>query len=435
VNKLANSTFKLGAWKVDTTNSRISQASVSHTLPPHILSLLLVLVSRHGQVVSRDTLLSEVWKDTIVSDDSISRAVSDLRNFLGDSARSPTYVATLNKQGYKLLVEPQFNTTLKDRKNKHYGAFVLATLLMVAVGVLAYRHVIQNLNTPYETPQLARLSIDTDGTSFPRRPRFDSTGRFVVTEAGEKHISRSLLIHDLKLNKMQVIGPPKNLSYSLPMFSPNNDELIFFEHEPSSIKGNHYAPTPKELPCNITSLVFKTQKRRVLASCNQLFDGSYDLSPDGKKLYASIVNMDKAQAAIVEIDLATGERTVIIEPTENKIAYLFPRVSLSGKKILLIRNAVVAGASEILIFDFDTKELSSILKFSHVIDQVVWNGENDFYYSFSEEYSSGIWQYSLTSNEKKLVFNEDVLDFDFSQESGNFSSVLRKKTWIYMKPR
>jgi DNA-binding winged helix-turn-helix (wHTH) protein len=55
-------------------------------------------------VVSKHELLDAVWPGTYISDDGLVQCVVEIRRALGDSARSPRYVLTLPKRGYRLLV-------------------------------------------------------------------------------------------------------------------------------------------------------------------------------------------------------------------------------------------------------------------------------------------------------------------------------------------
>ncbi|MEO0945649.1 MAG: winged helix-turn-helix domain-containing protein, partial [Pseudomonadota bacterium] len=60
--------------------------------------MLAELVSAQGQVVSRSALLNKVWPDVIVTDESLSQAVSEVRRSLQD----PAVIVTVPKSGYQL---------------------------------------------------------------------------------------------------------------------------------------------------------------------------------------------------------------------------------------------------------------------------------------------------------------------------------------------
>jgi len=71
--------------------------------------ILGVLVSRPGEVVTREELRQLVWTDdTFVEfDASLNAAITKIRRALGDSASAPRFVETLPKRGYRFLADVQ----------------------------------------------------------------------------------------------------------------------------------------------------------------------------------------------------------------------------------------------------------------------------------------------------------------------------------------
>ncbi len=95
--------FFLGRWRVDPSLDEISLDGNVVKLEPRLMGLLLSLAARPGEVVSHQTLLDEVWRDVIVSSDSVYQAVGALRRILGDVSKDPTYIANLPRRGYRLI--------------------------------------------------------------------------------------------------------------------------------------------------------------------------------------------------------------------------------------------------------------------------------------------------------------------------------------------
>lgn len=75
-------------------------------MQPQLLDVSGVLAARAGEVVSRDTLLEAVWHGKVVTEESLTRAISELRKALGDKANTPSYIQTIPKKGYRLLCNP-----------------------------------------------------------------------------------------------------------------------------------------------------------------------------------------------------------------------------------------------------------------------------------------------------------------------------------------
>lgn len=100
---LENSVIQIGAWRVDAALDEISRDGQTTKLEPKMMQLLLCLAAHAGQVVSVDQLLDEVWKDVVVTPDSVYHAVAALRRVLGDDSKDPSYIANVMRRGYRLI--------------------------------------------------------------------------------------------------------------------------------------------------------------------------------------------------------------------------------------------------------------------------------------------------------------------------------------------
>lgn len=73
-------------------------------LQPQPWKVLVALVTRAGQLVPRETLQEAVWGDRLVeADQGLNYCIREIRRVLGDQARSPTYVETVPRRGYRFL--------------------------------------------------------------------------------------------------------------------------------------------------------------------------------------------------------------------------------------------------------------------------------------------------------------------------------------------
>src|ERR1700752_2655487 len=103
VKSVENSDIQIGAWRVDPALDEISRDGQTTKLEPKMMQLLLCLAAHAGQVVSVEQLLDQVWKDVVVTPDSVYHAVATLRRVLGDDSRDPLYIANVMRRGYRLI--------------------------------------------------------------------------------------------------------------------------------------------------------------------------------------------------------------------------------------------------------------------------------------------------------------------------------------------
>ena len=65
--------------------------------------LLVFLLERRGQVLTKETLLRGVWPETIVEEANLAQHVSSLRKILGEKAGENRYITTLPGRGYSFV--------------------------------------------------------------------------------------------------------------------------------------------------------------------------------------------------------------------------------------------------------------------------------------------------------------------------------------------
>jgi TolB-like protein/DNA-binding winged helix-turn-helix (wHTH) protein/Tfp pilus assembly protein PilF len=90
---------------VDLSSGELRRDGARVKLQDQPFRLLVLLLERAGEVVTREDLRTELWPaDTFVDfDHSLNTAVRKLRDALGDSADAPSYIETLARRGYRFL--------------------------------------------------------------------------------------------------------------------------------------------------------------------------------------------------------------------------------------------------------------------------------------------------------------------------------------------
>src|SRR6516164_469843 len=72
-------------------------------LRPKSFDVLRYLVAHPRRVISKDELIKAVWPNVIVTDESLTRCISDVRHALGDASQQ--IIETVPKRGYLLDLE------------------------------------------------------------------------------------------------------------------------------------------------------------------------------------------------------------------------------------------------------------------------------------------------------------------------------------------
>ena len=97
------SRLQIGEWWADRTTNELGRGAQTVRLEPKVMEVLMALAGRPGQAVSREELLAAVWPGVVVGDEVLTQSIIKLRRALGDNPRSPAYIETISKRGYRLI--------------------------------------------------------------------------------------------------------------------------------------------------------------------------------------------------------------------------------------------------------------------------------------------------------------------------------------------
>lgn len=108
--------FRFGTFEADESTGELRRQGIRIKLNAQPFHVLLMLLERPGEVLSREEIARALWSDdTFVDyDHGVNSAVNRIRDALGDSAGSPRYIETVARRGYRfvapvesLAAEPQ----------------------------------------------------------------------------------------------------------------------------------------------------------------------------------------------------------------------------------------------------------------------------------------------------------------------------------------
>ncbi|WP_160109841.1 winged helix-turn-helix domain-containing tetratricopeptide repeat protein [Pseudomonas izuensis] len=88
------------------------------TVGPQVFDLLLLLVSHHERVVSKDDLLEAVWAGRIVSESTITSHINAVRKAIGDTGEEQRLVRTIARKGYRFVGQLKVDETGEMRPSQ-----------------------------------------------------------------------------------------------------------------------------------------------------------------------------------------------------------------------------------------------------------------------------------------------------------------------------
>lgn len=100
---IQTSYWKFHSFRLDKANAMLWHDDQVVPLRPKNFAALCYLVERHGQLVTKDELLDNVWQHRHVGESVLKVCINELRQALGDDARAPVYLVTVARRGYRFI--------------------------------------------------------------------------------------------------------------------------------------------------------------------------------------------------------------------------------------------------------------------------------------------------------------------------------------------
>jgi DNA-binding winged helix-turn-helix (wHTH) protein len=96
-------TYAFGPFRLETDTQLLSYEGTTVGLQPKVYRLLLYFLRHPGRLISREELFEAVWQGTVVEDTALRLAVNSVRKALHDESKTPRYILTACKRGYRFL--------------------------------------------------------------------------------------------------------------------------------------------------------------------------------------------------------------------------------------------------------------------------------------------------------------------------------------------
>ena len=157
--------YRFGPFLLDTSAATLARNGNQLKLQDLPYRLLVILVERHGEIVSREEVRQLLWpQNTFVEfDNSLGVAIRKIRDAIGDSAEAPCYVETIPRRGYRFLApvttisesqdpvrpiipQPVIQPISPPRTENHpaisglrWRYVAMAAFVVLVIGITAYR--------------------------------------------------------------------------------------------------------------------------------------------------------------------------------------------------------------------------------------------------------------------------------------------------------
>jgi Tol biopolymer transport system component/DNA-binding winged helix-turn-helix (wHTH) protein len=360
LNGRARDTFRFGVFEFSRTTGTLLRNGIAVKLPPQPAQLLLLLVERAGEVVTREEIQQLTWSDNTVVDFEvgINRCIRRIRSALLDDADAPRYVETLPRIGYRFIapvegpaaqpeqlddppaiVAIQTPAAAPPVKQVRNGKLLwLAAIALCVGGIATVYWVAANHEKQPRDLHTVPLAVSL-GDQY--TPTFSPDGRqaaFTWNGEGQDNF-------DIYLKLVNSSSPPlrlttsKDIDYS-PAWSPDGEWIAF-------CRGTD---TGKGAIWIVPALGGAERKIADINVPGSPWDRSLAWTPDSKKLVVTAPLGAAERRGLHLVDVNTGASKTITRSTGSD-EDMQPAVSPDGKFIAFTRDTG-RGISRIMVMPF-----------------------------------------------------------------------------------
>jgi Tol biopolymer transport system component/DNA-binding winged helix-turn-helix (wHTH) protein len=406
----------IGPWLIEPSLLRATRGAESVRLEPKTLQVLLRLAETPGEVVAKERLHREVWNGEYAAEDGLRRAILHLRRLFGDEAKSPTFIETVPRLGYRLLVEPRAVAKesaplpAEEQSRRRVGrglggrsGLVLAVAAVLALVWLTTRgEGLWPTSRPTKGPLAGSLEV-VPLTTYPgleSSPSFSPDGTrvaFVWEREGEpSHIYVKMVEGETPVQLTASPAPDGE-----PAWSPDGRWVAFVRR--------------KRTASEVWLVPPLGGGERLLASLAPAPIRGLSWTPDSASIIYAYGPAEGAPSSLYRLAVADLEISPVSEPPRGTDGDRYPEVSPDGSRIAFVRSAV-HGLDDIYLADLRSTgrpapsgEPRRLTRLQRKVTDLAWQPDGRSLLTAQlHDFRYGLWRVSIEDGEAcEIALGED----------------------------
>jgi len=360
-------------FTIDIDQKVLLRGGTAIPLAPKVFETLLALVENHGRIVLKEELMKRLWPDTFVEESNLTFNIQQLRKCLGDNARTPVFIETIPRRGYRFIADVEPLRIDHPEVHSHGGSqeapavprtrsrsvAILAVIALAVGGIglvfwsLAKRGESSLANNRTVGKALKLVELTSTGQS--RHVAISPDGKYVAYTRGDQN-GVSIWIRQLASNSnVEIITTDRVAGL---MFANSEDSLYFVKGNPSALyRVSLIGGVPTKL---IDGL-----------------EGKFAISPDDRQIafIREVVNREGQREFSLHVANSDGsnERTLLVRAHPGKLDV--PVWSPDSQSIICAHGNSAAGSQDVSLIAVNVntgekKDLSSFKFF--LITKMGW---------------------------------------------------------------
>ena len=440
--------YEFGEFVLEPANRKLLRNGKPVPLTPKALDTLLILVRNGGQIVSKETLLDEIWPDACVEEATLSQNIFTIRRALGQRPDGAQFIETVPKYGYRFVAQlreeerngdvilerisqteifteqieedsadalrerasaPSSEALAKLANHSHSHLFTVRKLITAAVvtltlitTVLVIRSIRANrvVNPGFSFASVSKITASGNVS----RVAISPNGAYIVYSA-RQGTRESLWLKQVGSTREIELVPPAETTYRGLSFTPDGGSI-------------YYVPYDKpETPETVGELYRMSALGGPASHVLSDIDSAVAFSPDGKRLCFFRNSESDAQSPVA---FSTALIVANADGSEPRTLATYPAIfnssgpawSPDGRTIAypVTRNALNQERVGLIAFTIDTGQQTALTSDAwSSIGQISWVAEGNalLFDGWNQMlFSSQLWQVSYPNGQLTRLTND-----------------------------
>jgi DNA-binding winged helix-turn-helix (wHTH) protein/Tol biopolymer transport system component len=426
MNDGAKQPITFAEFELDAARRQLRRGGEIVPLKAKAFDVLLFLAENAGRIITKEEILSAVWKDSFVEEANLAVQISALQKALNDKKETPRFLVTVPGKGYEFIadIKPDEEIVIENLKFSrlafeeeeekrsgreeeqkpkisfspllfHSSSKIVIAILLVALttaAILIWRGNGRQ-NSELKPPKITRLTTSGKVSAVALAP----DGRFAVFSQKETD-GESLWLRQIETGSQTRIAPSRNLEYLGLTVSPDGNHIY------ASVYLENQADTP-------------LWKIPILGGAaeeipNVLTSAAISFSPDGKRI--AYTESRRPETHLVVADANGANSQILIRAHNDQRRFPFEQAkptawSPDGETLAVVFEEKSANGSQagvLLVNPADGAERILVAPRWAFIDFVAWlDAETLAFTGYDDEWSNQIYTISRRMGETRQITN------------------------------
>lgn len=375
--------INLDNWTIFADDLTLTFEESTYSLEPRAMDLLVYLIENRGKIVSRNSLVDNVWGGIIVSDHAVTACIAKVRKVFSQAGYKQPVIETISKRGYRLnpsisiefvqnagqaLVtsgnqesvinrDPSKDTTPAKRV---WGAFYTYLGLLILSASLTYAFFRSiNVNEPNPTQKkFNNVQPVTSLSGSELDPTVSPDGK-LLAYLFQQEVDDAWAIHIIDLantsNRIEI----ENVSqYTELAWSGDSKKIVFQRND--------------ELNCDLFLATLdvstlRAEERKLVQCFPHSKEMSFAWKEDSDLIYFNESNSKIEARSIYELNVKTLKKLQLTAPMEVGFGDYGQIYDSETNSLFFLRNKYWKSETEFMLLNLNTRKLDTLFFVEHLV--------------------------------------------------------------------